>query len=339
MSVAATANRVTPIRKRILGVAGLMAYVLVLAEIMVRILSSFASLYSIEMLKYAKALKVRSTVPGLSHEHRPGASARLMGVDVTLNALGHRSRPLVNPKPAGERRLHVIGDSIALAWGVPVERGFVALVEDRLNRERAPQTGAKYVTINAGIGNVNAAFKTEIFKRQVDLTNPDWVVLQYYIRDAEPDPVGDDSFILQYSLFAATVYQNVRTITAVRAEPLAEHYLKLYGDGRPTWERTIAAFRELKRLCDDRHLPLTVLIVPELHNLAADGPYPPIYRKVGATFAEMGVDAIDAFPAVAAGVKIANSEAWIARDDPHPSPEVHRILADALYHKITTAGF
>lgn len=329
----------TPGMKRIVAALWICSYVLILGEIMVRVLASFTAMYSIEMLKYAKELKVKSSVPGISHEHRPNATARLMGVKVSLNSLGHRSRELVNPKPMGERRFHVIGDSIALGWGVPVESGFVALTEERLNRERAPQTGARYVGVNAGIGNVNAVFKTETFKRQVDATNPDLAVLQYYIRDAEPDPVGDDSMILQYSLLAATVYQNVRTVTAVRAEPLADHYLRLYDEGRPTWERAKAAVRELKRLCDQRHIPLTVLLVPELHNLAADGPYPPIYRKVSAAFGAMGVDVVDAFPAVAAGMTSSNSPAWIARDDPHPSPEVHRILADVLYQKLTRAGF
>ncbi len=312
---------------------------LVLAEVAVRVLASFATIYSIEMLKYAKNLKIKSTVAGISHEHRPNTSARLMGVDVTLNSMGHRSRQLLTPKPAGERRVHIIGDSIALAWGVPVEKGFVALVEERLNRERAPQTGASYLAINGGIGNVNAVFKTAMFKRQVDATKPDRAVLQYYIRDAEPDPVGDDNVILQYSMLAATVYQNIRTILSVRAESLADHYTRLYEEGRPTWTRVKTAVRELKDICDARQIPLTVLLVPELHNLAADGPYPRVYRKVTAEFGAMGLDVVDAYPAVAAGMTGSKEQAWIARDDPHPSAAVHRILADVLYQNLTSTGF
>ena len=74
-------------------------YLAICGEIMIRILSSFILIYDVEMLNYAKQIKMKSTVPGLLHQHRPNARARLMGVDFETNDLGHRSRPLATPSP------------------------------------------------------------------------------------------------------------------------------------------------------------------------------------------------------------------------------------------------
>ena len=110
------------------------AYVLVCGEISIRIISSFFTVYSIEMLDYAKDLKIRGKVPEISHEHKPNAKATLMDVEVALNSFGHRSAELQNPKAGNERRVYVLGSSITLGWGVKVEEGFVSRVEQRLNR-------------------------------------------------------------------------------------------------------------------------------------------------------------------------------------------------------------
>jgi len=69
-------------------------------ELFIRAIAFFHPIYDVEMMKYAKALKVFSPVPTLIRQHRPNSKAHLMGVDVSLNSLGHRSRELINPKPA-----------------------------------------------------------------------------------------------------------------------------------------------------------------------------------------------------------------------------------------------
>lgn len=163
------------------------------------------------MLKYAKQLKQKSSVVGVSHEHRPNSQATLMGVEVALNSLGHRNGELTIPKPTDERRIHFLGSSITLGWGVPEEEGFVALVQQLLEAETAPETGLRYTTVNAGVGNYNTIYEVETFKQQVELTDPDMVIIQYFVNDAEPNPSGRDSVILKHSLFAAVVYQHVKT--------------------------------------------------------------------------------------------------------------------------------
>lgn len=307
------------------------AYVLVCGEISIRVISSFVMVYGIEMLDYAKEQKVKSDVPGISHQHRTNAKAKLMGVEVALNSLGHRSAELKNPKPKDERRIYFLGSSITLGWGVPADKVYVSLVEQRLNAEVSPRTGHRYTAINAGIGNYNSYYAVALFKRQVDLTQPDVAVIQYYINDAEPNPRGEDSVILKYSLFAAFVYQHLKTISVVARTSLADHYRALYVDGLPDWERAKAAIRELKADCDKRNIRLVALLVPEMHDFSKDGPFPPIYEKIGKAFQDVGVHMVNPLPRFQTEFGRNPASVWAAADDPHPNAAAHKVIADALY--------
>ncbi len=320
--------------KKILSWFMMAAYILVCGEISIRIISTFFTVYSIEMLDYAKELKIKSTIPGVSHEHRPNASAELMGVEVALNALGHRNAELGNPKNRNERRIYVLGSSITLGWGVPVKEGFVSRVERRLNAEKGSRNGLQYRAINAGIGNYNTFYQVELFKQQVDVTDPDIVVLQYYINDAEPNPQGEDYSILRYSLLTAFIYQHVKALMAVSTKSLAEHYQELYAEGAVDWERAKASIRELKVVTEARGIRLVALLVPELHNLSEDGPFPPLYRKIGDAFAEMGIYTINPLPRFQAAYGNDPSRSWVAKNDPHPNSSAHKLLADALFEHL-----
>ena len=49
------------------------------------ILKVISIIYDVEMHKYAKKLKQKSSIEGLSHEHIPNGEAFLMGVKINLN--------------------------------------------------------------------------------------------------------------------------------------------------------------------------------------------------------------------------------------------------------------
>ena len=103
----------------------ILLYTVLCGEVSIRVISSFVLMYNIEMLNYAKQLKEKSPLPGISHQHRPNTRATLIGVDVSLNSRGHRSAELENPKKPKEKRIHFLGSSITLGWGVPAEEVFV----------------------------------------------------------------------------------------------------------------------------------------------------------------------------------------------------------------------
>ncbi len=314
-------------------------YLLICGEVAVRIISLFYPIYNIEMLKYAKQLQIKSNIAGAPGEHRPNSSANLMGVDISFNSRGNRSAELHNPKAPNEKRIHFLGTSLTLGWGVPANEVFTAVVEKSLNMELGPKTRSRYIAINAGIASYNTALVIKRFKKNVGYTNPSVVVLQHYIKDAEADPVGGNSVILKYSMLTAILYPTLKSILSISKVSLADYYVGLYDEGQPSWMRAQSAIRELKAICDKRGIPLVAVLIPEVHDLSINGPYPPIYKKIQKTFRKMGIDTINTFPSIHAAFGSQPSKAWVARDDPHPSSPVHKIIGNEISKYLKSVEF
>jgi lysophospholipase L1-like esterase len=255
-----------------------------------------------------------------------------MGAKVALNGLGHRNPDLASPKPANEFRIHVIGSSIAMGWGVQQERTFTALLERRLNDGGSGER--RFRLINAGVGNYNVRYSVELLKRQIDVTHPDLVVLQYYINDAEGSPTRRDNELVKYSYFFAMLYVRLKSMLQLMAGNLTDYYGNLYRDGNPGWEDAVKALRELESLTRRRGIDLVALLVPEIHDLSDDSPYPPIYRQIGKTFDALDIPLVSAYEPFRQRFGNDPSGAWIAWDDPHPSAEGHEVMAKVLYQEI-----
>jgi hypothetical protein len=126
------------------------ALALVIGEGVLRVKNSSMKNYDIEMWRYARELKVKSSDPALDFEHRKNKSAVLQNVEIRLNEWGLRGEP-VQPVSAGRRRILFLGASTTLGWGVSEED----TVEKRLERMLAA-AGQPAEVLNAGVGNYNA---------------------------------------------------------------------------------------------------------------------------------------------------------------------------------------
>ena len=76
-----------------------------LGEVLLRFKNKDQKNYNIEMWRYAKELKTPSLDPNLGHEHVPGKSARLQGVEIQLNSLGMRGP---EPDLADDKRKRIL---------------------------------------------------------------------------------------------------------------------------------------------------------------------------------------------------------------------------------------
>jgi lysophospholipase L1-like esterase len=308
-----------------------LVWVLVCGEVSLRVISNFIPIYNIEMLEYAKSLKIQSQNPEISHVHKKNSSAHLMGVDISLNSLGHRNNELQNPKGKSEKRVLILGDSIALGWGVAQENAFSESLEKKLNEEKGKQTGRQYVSINAGIGNYNTFYKVELFKEQMEVVDPDLVILQYFINDAQSNPSGTNNLILKHSLLAAASHFYFSSIFSGSTKTLAEYYLEMYEDGNPGWINAKASLDELKTICKEKKIQLIALLMPDMHDLSNNNPVNLVYKKINQTFEELQVPVVNAFTVYQATFKENPKNAWVAPDDPHPNSKAHQIVADSLF--------
>jgi len=322
------------------NIAVTLVYTIVCGEVAVRGLALFMPIYDIEMIRYATELKLASPHPVLSHEHIPNASARLMGVSVELNELGHRDPPANNQAEGEETRIYVAGSSISLGWGVAVQDTFSAKLQRRLNEQNTTSPGRRYTVMNAGVGNYNTVYQVERFQQQVDAVKPELAILQYFVNDAEPNPGGTDNPLFRYSYFAALIYVKLRVaiFSLFTSESLGDYYAALYEENQPGWQAVKTAIRKMQVICDERGIDMLVLLVPDLHNLDQKGPYPVIYDKLMANFAALGVSAVNAYPKVAERFSEDPQKAWVSNDDAHPNAETHAIYAEVLANHLTRAG-
>jgi lysophospholipase L1-like esterase len=319
--------------KRWLGaaVAGLaLLAALLAAEAGLRLISKYwLSVYDVEMWRYARQIKTLSTYPGVIEEQRPNASAFLMGARVRTEEHGFRL-----PDPATEARRHpgdrvvvALGDSLTFGWGVPEGQTFPDQLE-RLLQARCPRQGGRPATVhNAGIGNCNTSMEMQRYKLRIrPYLHPDWVILGFSFNDAEPDVVPDTNPFYWHSALLSLVAARLQKQTDPSLANYNAYYVGLFREGRPGWEHTKAALRELGAMLRADGVAGTLFVMPELHD-----PHDPgiaeAFSRVAAVGRAAGFEVIDPAPDFPPG---SGERYWVSHEDAHPNAAAQAIFARAL---------
>ncbi len=173
----------------------------------------------------------------MGHEHIPDSEAVLMGVHVKINSAGLRDREFNLTKPQEAHRILVLGDSTTFGWGVPQEKTYPKLLEQKLNA--SPPTGwPRHVeVVNTGVGNYNTAQEVAYFKERGRLFQPNMVLLAYFINDAEETPRLERGWLARESylyVFSNSAWDGMLRHMHQRPN-FKDYYLSLYEDGKPGW--------------------------------------------------------------------------------------------------------
>lgn len=99
---------------------------------------------------------------------------------VTINDQGLFDHDHPVQKPAGTRRVAVVGDSFLSAFNVPLSRTFVTRLEENLRQCRANGAGP-IDAINFGVGGYGTAQELLTYRAKVRRYTPDVVVLVAYL--------------------------------------------------------------------------------------------------------------------------------------------------------------
>ena len=311
----------------------LVIYIFFVAEFGLRTISYFVNIYDMEMLKYAKKLKKTSKNSNLSHEHIPNVEAKLMGVNVKLNSLGHRNEEVLEKKGKDEHRVHIIGSSMTLGWGVEKEKIFPTLLEKKLNQNKfIKQSFSKIIVINAGIGNTNTKHHYYLFKDQYMSTKPDTLILQYFINDAEIIKKKKNNPILKTSYFAAFLYQQILSFSF--SGSLDNYYKDLYDDNSRGWLSVKNSVIKLKELSENNNINFVVMIIPDLHDFSSNNDLVPLYKKIDNEFSKMDIPTVNTYKSLSNEFKNGAIKSWVSKSDAHPNAKAHEIISNDLYNFI-----
>lgn len=314
--------------ERLFSVAAILVSLLVslaAMEIVTRTVIDDGMNFDLEMWKYAREIKRVSPIEGVGHDHTPDTESFLMGADVEINSMGLRDREYPLAKPEGMTRIVMLGDSVTFGWGVEEEDTVSTLLENRLNDGLAAPV---YEVINAGVGNYNSSMEITSFLEREAKLNPDIVVLNYFINDAEPTPQRKNSTVLENSYAAVYIMSRIDILerTYFGGADWRDYYSALYDEDAAGWQQNREAIRRLAEYCERNGIALMIVNYPELHQLA-DYPFPHVTDKVRALAAELDAPFHDLLPSVR---EFEPESLWVSPTDAHPNAKATRAFAASI---------
>ena len=305
---------------------------LLAAELMLRVFNPLGTSYFFDTPRY-----FARTVPSedFAYIHEAGARFTLTGVPFEINSDGLRGPEMEKPKPAG-RRVLLLGDSVVLGYGVPVEDTFAARL-----RVMLAARGADIDIVAAGVGSWNTRTEREWLRARGWALEPDVVVLVPVPNDVEPKTTGRTEVphaelararpppagMLQIAASRSWLLTSIMHVARKRSA--AARTDDLHGGSSPAWRDQRLAFAGIALDCRRRHVPLIVFPFgpPEP---AGDGRSSFRVAWSGA-LREEGIPEHD-LPAEAF-----EPGHHVSLTDPHPDAAAHALIAAAMLPAIEKA--
>ncbi|MFA5963675.1 MAG: hypothetical protein WC804_06625 [Sphingomonas sp.] len=231
----------------------------VAGEILVRIATANQENYVVEMWRYARLLKERSPDPKVGHQNRPSSSARLEGVDVSFNALGMRG-PMPDPRIPADRTVVILGDSVALGWGVPEQQ--------TLRAQLARALGTDIQVLNAGVGNMNLAQVVALWSHLRTRVHAGTIIVLATARSSAVQPPDTTNWLVEHSELAALTVTFFRQSMsgATGRDGLVAAYRRDWTNGAGL-DAMRGALDQLKQMQAQRKPRIIVASMPETHDM------------------------------------------------------------------------
>lgn len=307
---------------------------------------------SVGTVQINRATVRRSDNPRLRFELRPGSAVRAE-VDYRVNAEGLRGAETTVEKPAGVRRVAVLGDSIAFGYWVAEEQAFPRQLEAMLNE--AGGVDGRIEVMNFGVPGYNLDQEIEALRAKALAFAPDLVVVAFCLNDLEGlfsyelGLVQDRAargrslsgrlreFFLARSLLFSWVEYRLSELEARRSYVRARNpldgplYAEAVGQQRAALEGKLAV---LQSLLAAREIPGVVVVFPVLGAKLERYPHRELHRAVVAAAEGNGLAAVDLLDCYAA-----YDFRELRVDVVHPSPLGHRVAAHAVRDALCARGW
>ncbi len=276
---------------------------------------------------------------------------------MTVNALGFRGAEVALPKPAGRRRIVLLGDSVTVGLGVGDQDTFGAQLESELRRG-----GHDVDVVNLAVSGYNTRQEVGLLARHLARLEPDLVLLGFYINDVEGS-VGDNAKDTGTRIAAESAApgqilhmevsgggwwnRRLRSSRAVyllgrivsrfssRGEWGSSRFMMeqamLQGQEPPElergWTNVEKALGDLKTLTAGR-IPVGVIILPCKEQVTRQYDSPKYEQRVRGIVEKQTFFPIDPLPALSA--EQPSHELFVPYDRNHLNPAGHRVVAHAI---------
>lgn len=251
------------------------------------------------------------------------------------NARGYRDAERTLEKPAGTRRLLVLGDSFA--WGASIE--YEDTWAQRLERGLVRRHGERWQAVNLALPGLGAGDYAAQLPAEAMAYAPDVVIVGWVLNDAETKEqmkARERAYLererrpaspLEASALFRFVRQRLQASQDAR-ERIAYHR-RLYQDSDPGWQQARRSLKAIGALCRERGVPWIVAVFPLFGNPIDERyPFAEVHARVAQAAAESGARVVDLLPSyrgLRPEVLVVNGPL-----DEHPNEIAHRIAAGVL---------
>lgn len=313
---------------------------IVLVEVGARLIDPLGISYFPETARLLDTMIIEEPI---GYRLAPGLEGRFHGVEVVVNELGMRDRPVASPKPEGEKRILLLGDSVMFSVGVEIEDSIPWQLEAFANAN-AP-AGTRYRTLNMGVPSYNTEQELiQLRELALDL-EPDVATLLFVINDLEDKMWVFDkraSWLADFaqrsyavSLFYKLVLPRAKwAVDLVVPEPAASHNggpMRGAPIDTPRHERVLENLEQIHQVLEANGIPFLLMV----HFNVSD----PFYSRIQALGAEAG------FPV--ARLDVWKDPRWQGEErrdyrnsatDSHCNPRGCEIHARLMYELMLDAG-
>ena len=288
-------------------------------EIFVRMVTSDGLNLDIEMLKYAKSLKIISENKNIGLEHRSNGKKKLMNVEVKLNSQGFRNNVDIDHS---KKKILMLGDSITLGWGA--QNTFSYNLERLLN--------SNLQVINAGIGNTNTYMQVYNFFENYSKYDFDMIVLNFFVNDFERVIIKKPNLFIKNFYFIS--YFKAKILKILIENSLIDNYenfyLKTFQD-EEFIEKSLNLIKKLNEYCKKEKIIFVINYMPELRGMKNYKYNKQI--KILENFSKQNkikfINSLDILQ------NYEDKTLWVTKEDSHYNDKAHLLISKFLKEKLS----
>ena len=289
-------------------------------EIYVRTIVDDGSNLNLEMLKYAKSMKIISINKDIGLEHNKNVEKKLMGVQIKLNSQGFRNNIDIDNS---KKTILMLGDSMTLGWGA--RKSFSSNLEEKIN--------SNFQVLNAGIGNTNTYMQINNFFKNYEKYDFDVIILNFFINDLEKVVIKEGNFIKKniYSYTYLKTKINKILINFSLVDNWKNFYRKTFED-KEFVNKSLNQIKRLNDYCNKKNIMFVINNIPELRDLKNYKflKETEIIRNFSNQNDIMFIDSFDI-------LKNHQEETlMVSKEDAHSNDKAHLLIAEFLEKKLSS---
>ena len=254
---------------------------------------------------------------------RPGSVLDYKGAPLDVNSDGYRDRPFTARVEGGPRRIAIVGSSITMGSGVPVEKTYENLLEDSLVAD-----GHAIEILNLAVAGYRGTQLLDVVLESLEPMDVDAVLLVINDLTVNPRAMLHVARLLAEGRdpkypFLADLVERAGVVPGMNEEAILERLAPFNDEVNAWWIGSVAAWAR------ERDMPLALLIVPQ------PGTVEPLRRRVAGLhpiFEGLDVPVISLYRSY--DLVRDQSDLWLRPWDRHPTIEGHELLHQALYGAI-----